>query len=87
MPRIDPAKLLHTLSQLLSPQGGIKSAEEVTTLIEINWQKANNQIEKYYFYHLNFSVTMLVSSHVTALINDVCLLQGAPHCEIDAKVL
>ena len=52
MPRIDPAKLLHTLSQLLSPQGGIKSAEEVTTLIEINWQKANNQID--YFYHHYF---------------------------------
>ena len=30
MPRIDPAQLLRTLSQLLSPQGGIKSAEEVT---------------------------------------------------------
>ena len=29
MPRIDPAQLLRTLSQLLSPQGGIKSAEEV----------------------------------------------------------
>ena len=26
-------------------------------------------------------------SHVTVVINDICLLQGAPHCEIDAKVL
>ena len=30
MPRIDPSQLLRTLSQLLSQEGGIKSAEEVT---------------------------------------------------------
>ena len=58
MPRIDPAQLLRTLSQLLSPQGGIKSAEEVTTLIAIIWQKANNQIEKYYFLPSFFSQSL-----------------------------
>ena len=29
MPRIDPSQLLRTLSVLLSPAGGIKSADEV----------------------------------------------------------
>ena len=35
MPRIDPAQLLRTLSQLLSPEGGIKSAEEVFNIVKI----------------------------------------------------
>jgi len=35
MPRIDPAELLRTLSVLLGPQGGIKSEDEVSRLVQL----------------------------------------------------
>jgi protein phosphatase 1 regulatory subunit 10 len=35
MPRIDPSQLLKTLSVLLSPEGGIKSDDEVVRLVQL----------------------------------------------------
>lgn len=46
MPRIDPSQLLRTLSVLLSPAGGIKSADEVGRLVQLMQKFSKKLVSK-----------------------------------------
>jgi len=46
MPRIDPNQLLRTLSVLLSPEGGIKSIEEVNRLVQLMQKFSKKLVSK-----------------------------------------
>lgn len=46
MPRIDPKQLLKTLSVLLSPKGGIKSADEVNRLVQLMQKFSKKLVSK-----------------------------------------
>jgi len=52
MPRIDPSQLLRTLSQLLSPDGGIRSAEEVPRIVKLMQKFSKKLVSKCIYIHI-----------------------------------
>jgi len=52
MPRIDPSQLLNTLSVLLAPNGGIKSAGEVQRIVQLMQKFSKKLVSKCIYIHI-----------------------------------
>jgi len=52
MPRIDPSQLLQTLSVLLAPNGGIKSAGEVPRIVQLMQKFSKKLVSKCIYIHI-----------------------------------